>query len=1077
MHVRKTCVIPIAILLSALVFYRCDTVESPYEVPPVLEASSQEITGTVGIPIDTFTVKVKNNVETELFTIFPEPLEGLSFNSANGSISGIPLESIRGTYSIDAKNEHGNSEALRVMIRIAPATPPQPTITKHSTGAAITWRSAAGAEKYRLFRSDSGSDTAALTAETEDTFYVDTPLVSDYTYTYHVQAVGNGGELSETGPALAFSLVGSGVEPTKPVFEPVENMTASEGESITLGISALDGDGDELTLTADQIPDGSEFIDNGDGTGHLTWVPEYGTSGTHPVKISATDGENSVSLEFTITVGAVNRKPRFAELGNQAVDQGSELSFSVGATDPDGDSVVLSVKNETIPEGASFVDNGNGEGVFTWTPSPDLEGGNYQVVFTASDGNLISELSITISVGDVDRPPRIADVKDTVISENEELIISVSASDPDGDAVALSHVNLPTGATFSDNGDGTGVFAWTPTYADSGVYKQIGVIAEDGSASGLSDTAFFIVKVTNKDRPPVLDPLDNIVAAEGEPISFMVSASDPDGDAVVYGVNGLPGGAVFDSAGGAFTWTPSFNQSGLYPITFSASAGGLRAQKTVTITVENAARVPVFDVVGDKTVEENVEVAFTVNASDPDGDEITYTTGDLPDGATFTEATRRFSWTPGYDQAGSHVVSFYAEVVDGADTLTVEVTVLNVNQAPVLSADPPDSVGKGNLYQCEISATDGDGDKATLEFLKRPNGMKLEGTTVVWEVDWLSGYKIGGPEQEVMIVGSDPNGARDTLKWNIRVVKHVWRSKDLQLPEHYVFLGAHNEDTVYAKDGYPDAENWGKLYGKFGDDEWKPLFKFGRYPEGFTDILYLEVAYGRLYVGGEIQFGIAGFETYNLTGLDKQSDFEVESTCSDLCKYSIDVSPTGEVAMLISHLDGNNLDHSWINGSDGDTTIKCGSVLNDCAVLTQMAISGQRIVAVGYGASWFSSNGGRTWYFSSQSGIDVAGDGNDGDTLFIAGKEGTNNLHYVHILGQEMGIWPAYSNIKRVTDIEMLTGSHGWIVLETGELQFTDDAFSSVHTESFPEEFVIEKLIVNRNANRPLVYGEGKLYF
>ncbi len=30
---------------------------------------------------------------------------------------------------------------------------------------------------------------------------------------------------------------------------------------------------------------------------------------------------------------------------------------------------------------------------------------------------------------------------------------------------------LPAGATFADNGDGTGTFDWTPTFTDVGVYN------------------------------------------------------------------------------------------------------------------------------------------------------------------------------------------------------------------------------------------------------------------------------------------------------------------------------------------------------------------------------------------------------------------------------------------------------------------------------------------------------------------------------------------------------------------------------------------------------------------------------
>jgi hypothetical protein len=281
MQVRRFFVIPVVFVLSALVFHQCDTVENPYDVPPVLEASSSQIVGTVGLPIDTFAVTVKNNVETQSFSVFPQLPSGLQFDAETGAIHGTPTETVVDQYNINAKNEHGNSEALTVTVRIAPATPPQPDVTKHSSGAVIGWTSVAGAVKYRLFRKDPGSDTAALLVETEDTAYVDTPLVSDFTYIYHVQAVGNGGTLSQTGSSLAFLVGGSGVESTKPEFDPRKDTTASEGESITVGISASDRDGDELTLTADQIPEGAEFTDNGDGENHGFRRNQFGGSGVH----------------------------------------------------------------------------------------------------------------------------------------------------------------------------------------------------------------------------------------------------------------------------------------------------------------------------------------------------------------------------------------------------------------------------------------------------------------------------------------------------------------------------------------------------------------------------------------------------------------------------------------------------------------------------------------------------------------------------------------------------------------------------------------------------------------------------
>lgn len=56
------------------------------------------------------------------------------------------------------------------------------------------------------------------------------------------------------------------------------------------------------------------------------------------------------------------------------------------------------------------------------------------------------------------------------VSENDNLSFSVSASDPESDALAFTHSGLPIGASFTDNGDGTASIDWTPTFEQSGAY-------------------------------------------------------------------------------------------------------------------------------------------------------------------------------------------------------------------------------------------------------------------------------------------------------------------------------------------------------------------------------------------------------------------------------------------------------------------------------------------------------------------------------------------------------------------------------------------------------------------------------
>jgi len=85
---------------------------------------------------------------------------------------------------------------------------------------------------------------------------------------------------------------------------------------------------------------------------------------------------------------------------------------------------------------------------------------------------------------------------------------------------------------------------------------------------------------------------------------------------------------------------------------------------------------PVLTPIGNKTIPEGQPLSFTTSATDPDGDPLTYAASGLPAGAVFNPATQAFSWTPGFDQAGSYPVTF--TVSDGtltaAETVTMTVT-------------------------------------------------------------------------------------------------------------------------------------------------------------------------------------------------------------------------------------------------------------------------------------------------------------------------------------------------------------------------------------------------------------------
>lgn len=93
--------------------------------------------------------------------------------------------------------------------------------------------------------------------------------------------------------------------------------------------------------------------------------------------------------------------------------------------------------------------------------------------------------------------------------------------------------------------------------------------------------------------PPVLEPIPDYETIEGrlDPVSFVVTASDPDGTIPVLSSSPQPAGATFELQGdgtGIFTWEPQVGQAGAYPMTFYASDGQHSVSRDMTITVFSA---------------------------------------------------------------------------------------------------------------------------------------------------------------------------------------------------------------------------------------------------------------------------------------------------------------------------------------------------------------------------------------------------------------------------------------------------------------------------------------------------------
>ncbi len=121
-----------------------------------------------------------------------------------------------------------------------------------------------------------------------------------------------------------------------------------------------------------------------------------------------------------------------------------------------------------------------------------------------------------------------------------------------------------------------------------------------GDAEGQSITVDINNDIVTINLPPVLAAIGNRTVNEGQALTFMVSATDPNGDLLTYSAQNLPAGASFNPSTRVFAWTPSYSQAGTYAgVRFNVADGNASDYEDISITVANAFRV---DINGDSHV-------------------------------------------------------------------------------------------------------------------------------------------------------------------------------------------------------------------------------------------------------------------------------------------------------------------------------------------------------------------------------------------------------------------------------------------------------------------------------------------
>ncbi|MDH5199087.1 MAG: putative Ig domain-containing protein, partial [Gemmatimonadota bacterium] len=545
----------------------------------------------------------------------------------------------------------------------------------------------------------------------------------------------------------------------------------TEGKPIEFSVGVVDPDLDRVTVWADNLPAGASFDPQ---TRLFRWQPGYDAAGTYPdVRFLAADAASQVDTSMTLRIAEGRAPLTLLEPADQTVQEGERIRFYLQAEGEAG--APLAFSSELLPWGATLHPD---TGLFEWTPRY-TQAGVYDVPFALSDGAASVAVTARLTVTNANGAPVFDPQDGWQVFEGQPLRVNAFAFDPDnpyylpamrdldGNLVALSETPrtvtvtagpLPQGATFDPE---TWNLIWTPTHLQAGTYQVAFTAVDDGNGTGqpLSDQTVVSIEVLNLNRPPVLEPIENVSVQRGGTLDITVSATDAEGNPITFSATSEQPGFPLPAF---MSLTDNHDGTALLRIQPSAGDRGDHAVRIVArddgdggtgpvqfddyvfvVSVQSANEPPVLRYLGPAVAVIGQPMQIPILASDMDQDPLGYAVGGLPAGATVTATgvygRALLQWTPSASDTGTYTAT--VTVTDSgnngaaapeSDSATFQVVVRGANAAPVLLPTGNRQATEGQLLSFQLQAVDADGDPLTYSAEGLPNGAALDPQTGVF---------------------------------------------------------------------------------------------------------------------------------------------------------------------------------------------------------------------------------------------------------------------------------------------------------------------------------------------------------
>ena len=443
----------------------------------------------------------------------------------------------------------------------------------------------------------------------------------------------------------------------------------TDEEDYVYNISTTDPDGnDTLTLSYNGTLPGwlTDFRDEGNGTavlrGRAAVGDEEASSGNpYSISLAVTDDSNvSVDQNFTINVTIQNYPPVIANAPFSVTmsEDGNPTAWEfplVTAMDPDPEvlgaieltwSIVAQSAHGFAEINGTGTILGDGNDTFSYIPIENYFGSDSFIV-RVSDGHRFADTNVSVTVSPRPDPPAFVSVPVAYARAGQEYRYDVSVVDPDGGNLSLRVFGKPDWMHLveTNSSDGHASIFGTPLENIVGRFYPISLVAID--PTGRLAFQSFTLEVGPGNVPPVI--------AQGKQLSGSIyednasswsppdlNASNSDGDTLVWNlVQGPSHGTATVEGNGSkpttFDYIADANYSGPDSFVIRVWDGYAELNATVTVTVYPVNDPPELYGTPVLSAVEGKLYSFDLNATDIDGDALTFTFTGSPSWLAFQD--------------------------------------------------------------------------------------------------------------------------------------------------------------------------------------------------------------------------------------------------------------------------------------------------------------------------------------------------------------------------------------------------------------------------------------------------------